>query len=154
MTEDSEDREDIVEVLEDIRRWIRIIGLQEVKPVLKDALSNEDEERQAELRRVFHLTDGTNSTREIDDKIEHSRYWVMDRYEEWSNMGLIETEGQNSSYKHVISLEEAGIEVPDFPVTAEDVEEESIERDEEERKDIEQNSEPEDEEEEINLTDY
>lgn len=108
MTEDSED------ILRDIRRWLKIMGLQEAKPLLTDALTHEDDQRQRDLRTTYHLTNGENSRKQIAKYISFSRGWVGDRHDEWSNMGLIEKGGSNSSYKHLIGLEEAGIEIPDI----------------------------------------
>lgn len=132
--------DEVIEVLQDIRRWLKIIGLQEAKPLLTDALSSEDEEEQKELRIIYHLTDGEHSTRDIASRISYSRFYISSRYSEWSNMGLIERDSPNSSYHHIVSLEEAGIEVPDIPDP-----EDSSEGDDEESDSEEVNEEQEDE---------
>lgn len=114
---DSEDH------LREIQRWVKIIGVQEAKSVLNDILSDEDEDKQEDLRRAFHLTDGTYTRNEIANRTSYSGGWVSGRHGEWHDLGLIEkidTENRGS-YRHVITLEEAGIEVPDIP----DPEEES-----------------------------
>lgn len=140
------DNDEPVEVLKDIRRWVKIIGLQEAKPVLKEALSDEDEQKQRDLRITYHHTNGENSIRAITDMISYSRGWVSDRYKEWSNMGLIERDSQSYSYRHIISLEEAGMDVPEPREPDNETEDE------------EEISEPENEEAEsqetANLTDY
>ncbi|MFC6757684.1 MULTISPECIES: hypothetical protein [Haloarcula] len=124
----SEDTDDI---LRDIRRWLKIIGIQEAKPILTEALSSEDPEEERDLRITYHLTDGEHGTRDIAELISYSRYWIMSRYEEWSNMGVIERNAPNSPYHHVISLEEVGIEVPDIPEPEDDDSEgEAVERQE------------------------
>ena len=61
------------------------------------------------------MTDGEHTTRDIAERISYSVYWISSRYDEWSNMGVIGRDGSNSPYEHVISLEEAGIEVPEIP---------------------------------------
>jgi len=109
VTEDTDD------ILRDIRRWVKIIGLQEAKPVLLDAISDEDEERERDLRIAYHFTDGEHGRRDISRHISYSRQWVGDRHSEWANLGLVERDNPNSSYRHVVSLKEAGIEVPDIP---------------------------------------
>ncbi|GAB3679671.1 hypothetical protein GCM10028857_01360 [Salinarchaeum chitinilyticum] len=111
-----------VEVLKDIRRWVKVIGLQEAKPLLMDALSDEDEERQRDLRITYHLTDGEHGRRDIEDYISYSRGWVGARHTEWANMGLVERDSSSSSYRHVIELEEAGLEVPEIPDLEEETE--------------------------------
>lgn len=112
MTEDSEG---LVTVLEDIRRWVKIIGIQEAKPLLKDALSAENGETRLHKRQVYHLTDGNHSTRDIPDIVEPSRSTVMRWQSQWAAMGLLEKNGGNAPYNHVISLEEAGLETPELP---------------------------------------
>jgi hypothetical protein len=107
--------EDRNEILRDIRKWVKIIGIQQAKPALVEALSSDDDEKERNLRITYHLTDGEHTTRDIDDHISYSRYWISSRYDEWSNMGVIERDGSKSPYEHVISLEEAGIEVPKIP---------------------------------------
>lgn len=115
---------DVIDVLEDIRRWVKIIGLQEAKSVLTEALSHDDEEKQRDLRITYYLTDGQHSVREIEEKISYTRGWVSSRYDDWSNMGLIERESPNSSYRHVVSLKEAGIEIPEPREPGDDAEDE------------------------------
>lgn len=108
MTEDSED------ILRDIRRWLKIMGLQEAKPLLTDALTHDDDQRQEDLRTTYHLTNGENGKQEIAKYITFSRGWVSDRQNEWANLGLVERDKPNSPYEHLIGLEEAGIEIPDI----------------------------------------
>lgn len=146
VTEDSDD------ILRDIRRWVKIIGLQEAKPVLLDALSDEDEERERDLRITYHLTDGEHGRRDIALHISYSRQWIGDRHSEWANLGLIERDSPNSSYRHVISLKEAGIEVPDIPDP--DEKEEDEDEEEEEASDESEEGEPTETAEEAELTDY
>lgn len=107
--------EDANEILMDIRRWLKIIGIQEAKPVIRDALSDEDEEVQRALRITYHLTDGEHSTRDIAEYIQFAYGWVATRQGEWSNMGLVERDNSSSSYRHLIGLEEVGLEVPELP---------------------------------------
>jgi hypothetical protein len=109
--------------LREIQRWVKIIGVQEAKSVLTDILSDEHDDKQDNLRRAFHLTDGSHTRAEIAKRTSYSGGWVSGRHGEWHDLGLIEkidTE-DGGSYRHVITLKEAGIEVPDIP----DPEEES-----------------------------
>lgn len=115
MTENDENQDDLVSVLEDIRRWVKIIGLQEAIPVLNEVLFDEnDEDRDRALKIVYHLTDGTNSNDDIAQYIDYSSEFVRRRQNEWADLGLLERDKANQPYSHVISLEQAGIEVPDI----------------------------------------
>lgn len=120
------DEEDLVDVLKDVRRWVKILGLQEAKPILQDLLTHEDESRQRDLRIVYHLTNGGNGQHDIADKISFSRSWVKNRHREWSNMGLIERTGPQNQYRHIISLEQAGMDVPEPRENEEEDEEQEM----------------------------
>jgi len=117
VTEDTDD------ILRDIRQWVKIIGIQEAKYVMDEALSAEDSEAQEELRIIYHLTDGEHSTRDIAEYVSVGRQAVSNRQSSWSKMGLLEKEHSRAPHEHVISLEEAGLEAPEIP----DPEEESDE---------------------------
>jgi DNA-binding MarR family transcriptional regulator len=117
VTEDTDD------ILRDIRRWVKIIGIQEAKSVMNEALSAEDSQAQEELRIIYHLSDGEHSTRDIAEHVSVGRQAVSNRQSSWSKMSLLEKEHSRAPYEHVISLEEAGLEVPEIP----DPEEESDE---------------------------
>ncbi|WP_152418531.1 MULTISPECIES: hypothetical protein [unclassified Haloferax] len=116
----TEDRDDI---LRDIRRWVKIIGIQEAKNIMDDALSAEDSEEEEQLRLVYHLTDGEHSTRDIYDYADFGRNKIIDLQKSWAKMGLLEKEHSRAPYEHVISLEEAGVEVPEVPKPEEEPEE-------------------------------
>jgi len=109
MTEDTKD------LLRDIRRWVKIIGIQEAKPVLSGTLSHDDSEKQDDLRIAYHLTDGEHSNRDISEYVDFSHEWVRSRQSEWAQMGLVEKDNPNSPYEKIITLEEAGLEIPEIP---------------------------------------
>lgn len=112
--------EETVSVLKDIQRWVKIIGIQEARDVMSDALSADDEEEETELRITYHLSNGENSTRNIANHVSHGRDWVSNRQQQWAKMGLVEQEHSRSPYEHVITLEEAGLEVPEIPTSEEE----------------------------------
>lgn len=117
MTEDTDD------ILRDIRRWIKIIGIQEAKSIMNAALSAEDPEDQEELRIIYHLSDGEHSTRGITEHVSVGRSTVSRRQKSWAKMGLLEKEHSRVPYEHIISLEEAGLEVPEISEPEGDTEE-------------------------------
>ena len=120
MTEDTGD------ILRDIRRWVKVIGIQEAKAVMDDALSAEDSGDQEELRIIYHLSNGENSTRHIAEHVSVGKDAISTRQKSWAKMGLLEKEHSRASYEHVISLEEAGIEIPEIPEPEEEPEETKI----------------------------
>lgn len=123
MTEDTDD------ILRDIRRWLKILGIQEAKSVMDAALSADNPEDQEELRTIYYLSDGKHSVRSISEHVSVGRNTVSRRQKSWAKMGLLEKEHSRAPYKHVISLEEAGLEVPEISKLDEDTEdaEESVE---------------------------
>jgi DNA-binding MarR family transcriptional regulator len=127
-----------------------VIGIQEAKSVIDDALSAEDPEDQEELRIIYHLSDGENSTRDIAEHVSVKKDAISARQKSWAKMGLLEKEHSRAPYKNVISLEEAGLEVPQIP----EPEEESEEADESTDPENEADEETEDLVEEPELTDY
>ena len=80
-----------------------------------DALSSEDSKQEKDLRISYHLSDGEHSVRTIADHVSVSRTSVSNYQKQWARMGLLEREHSRASFESVISLEEAGIEVPEIP---------------------------------------
>lgn len=137
MTEDTDD------LLRDIRRWVKIIGIQEARSIMIEALSAEDSQNQGNLRLIYHLSDGEHSTRDIHEVVSFGRNKIMSKQKQWARMGLLEKEHSRAPYEQVISLEEAGLEVPEIPEPEEESEEgeespesEEIETEEEVEKDL------------------
>lgn len=101
--------------MEEMLKWLKFMGLQEAKTVIENAVSHEDEKTEQEQRIVYELTDGEHSSRDITERISHSKYWVTTRQNRWAKLGILEKPKPNSSYQHIVSLEEAGLECPDIP---------------------------------------
>lgn len=104
-----------VVLLEEIERWVKIIGIQEARDVLRNALSDRGDIPEEELRIIYHLTNGENSQSDIESHVSASSSTISNKQQLWASMGLIEKDQPNSPYKHLITLEEAGIEVPSIP---------------------------------------
>ena len=107
--------EEVKETLNNIERWMKIIGIQQTRPLLMEMLSSEDPEEEKNLRIIYHLSNGENSTRDIADRVSVGKTAVSRRQKRWAKIGLVEKEHSRAPYQHVISLEEAGIPVPDIP---------------------------------------
>lgn len=102
-------------VLSDIRRWVKIIGIQQAKEVMRDALTGGSPDETEQLRIIYHLTNGENSIRKIARHVSLSKSAISNRQQTWASMGLVEREHSNASYRRLISLEEAGLEKPEIP---------------------------------------
>lgn len=110
------------ELLEEMTRWLRILGIQEIKPVINRVLDFDEESKERSAKIAFELTDGNNSTRTIAKHIDFSYDWVSDRQQEWAHHGLVEKPARTSPYDKIISLTEIGIEVPGLDEILEDME--------------------------------
>lgn len=104
------------EILKEMLNWIRFMGMNEARDVIDGALSYEDNEKKERSARIaYELTDGTNSTTDIEDYIGYSYRWVSQRQMEWAKLGIVDKPGNNQSYEHLASLTELGIHCPDIP---------------------------------------
>ena len=103
------------DILKEMLKWLKFTGLQEAKKVIEDALSHKNEEKENELRIAYELTDGSHSTTDIASMISVSHMTVSNWQNKWSKLGIVEKEFENSSYEHLISLEDAGLKCPDIP---------------------------------------
>lgn len=104
-----------LEVLEEMLRWLKFMGRQEARGVVSDALVFEDEEKERDAKIVYQLTNGENTTKDIEEHISFSYKWVSDRHQEWAKLGIVEKESMQSPYEHILSLDELGIPHPDIP---------------------------------------
>lgn len=112
--------EELITVLQDIRRWVKLIGLEDAREKVHEAISHSDDVKEVENKIMFHLTDGNRSTKEIEDYVSVTYKTVSERQQEWAKAGLMEKPAPNLPYRKLVSLEEAGINVPDIPEAAED----------------------------------
>lgn len=109
-----------VEILNDIKKWVRIIGIQQAKDLLDSAMSVNDSTSEEEHKIIYHLTDGNHGTRDIANHVPVGKDTVSNIQRMWSDMGLVEKDKQNQPYSKLIGLNEAGMEIPDIPETEKD----------------------------------
>jgi hypothetical protein len=91
------------------------MGMNDARDVIDDALSYEEEKKERSARIAFELTDGTNSSYDIEEYIDYSYKWASTRQMEWSKLGIVEKTGENQPYEHIASLTELGLHCPDIP---------------------------------------
>jgi predicted transcriptional regulator len=96
-------------------KWVKFMGMQDAKEVVEDAVSHEDDEKEEELRIAYELTNGENSSTDIASRISVSQKTVSNWQKKWSKRGIADKDGKQSSYEHLISLEELGLECPEIP---------------------------------------
>jgi predicted DNA-binding ArsR family transcriptional regulator len=101
--------------LEEMLKWLKFMGMQEAHDVIERALSYEDEKKEEAAKIAYQLTNGANSTKDISSHISFGYQWVSDRQQEWATQGLVEKPASNASYRHILTLDELGIDYPDIP---------------------------------------
>jgi hypothetical protein len=95
-------------LLREILKWIRFMGMREVKNTLLNALDTEQK------RLVYHLSDGSRGVIEIAKLVGLGKTTVFDMWQTWLRLGLgesIPVKG-GSRFKRSFDLEDFGIEVP------------------------------------------
>lgn len=97
-------------LLREILKWIRFMGMREVKNALLNALDTEQK------RLVYHLSDGSRGVVEIAKLLGIGSTTVFNMWQAWLRLGL----GENipvkggSRFKRSFDLEDFGIEVPNL----------------------------------------
>lgn len=105
---------DHLELLDEIRRWLKLNALDKVKDKFDRLVLNDDKMTEKDNLIIFHLSDGDNSTKEISKYVSVSRETVRTRQKEWASAGLLEKKSSYSPYNKLVQLDELGISVPDI----------------------------------------
>lgn len=116
----SDEDEELLEVLHDIRRWLKVSGLEDAREKVNEAIADSDDEKEKENKIIFHLTNGERGAARIAEYVSVSHFTVNSRHSDWAKMGLLEKPGENEPYRKLITLEEAGIDVPEVPDVSEE----------------------------------
>lgn len=114
------ENDELVTVLKDIRRWVKLIGLEDAREKVNTAVTHDDDAVERENKIIYNLTNGESSTRSISEYVSVSKDTVNNRQQDWAKLGLVEKAGPNEPYQKLITLEEAGLDVPDIPDTGEE----------------------------------
>ena len=102
-TEDT--LEEIKDELKAIRRWSRVQGLVALREIVADF---DDDEKL-----MFNAADGDTKRNGIANEAGVSTGTVSNRMGDWMAIGIIEKDGRQ--WRHVASLPEMGLEVPEIP---------------------------------------
>jgi len=106
----SEIDKEILKTLEEIRKWVKFSGWNNVKNVLTEAL-NEPEKIVA-----YSMTDGKTSIRKIMPNIGRSFGAVQGWWKDWGHIGLVDSfpYGRGTRAIALFKLEEFGIPIPNI----------------------------------------
>ncbi len=105
MAEEKADR--IIELLEEILKWVRLEGAQRAKDTLPGLLKTDAE------KLVYENSDGRTS-REIAQVVRTSHVTVTNYWKKWARYGIVREASARGGtrYIKVFSLPDFGIEVP------------------------------------------
>jgi hypothetical protein len=104
---------DVLAELREQTRWLRLMGLQALRPLLVDALQTDKE------RLAFEVSDGTRSTREVGGIAGMSSSKVSGLWREWIAAGICaESSKHPGRAERLVSLARIGIEVPAWGAAA------------------------------------
>ncbi|MEM2154619.1 MAG: hypothetical protein QXY76_06875 [Nitrososphaeria archaeon] len=107
--EQIKNKEDkIIEILEEMLKWVKIIGLQQVKNLLSELLSTD------EKKIVYYYSDGRTS-REISKLTGISHATITNWWKIWVKAGIAESvkvKGGGERAKRIFLLQDFGIDIP------------------------------------------
>jgi hypothetical protein len=94
--------------LDQLLKWSRFAGLQQLKNLLTQNLTSDRE------LLVYELSDGERTTREIAALANvRSNATVVGYWRKWSKLGIVEpSQNRQGRFKRFCSLEEVGLTVP------------------------------------------
>ena len=94
-----EQTNDILEELKTQTALLRAMAIQTLKDVIQDELKSVRD------KKIFELSDGQRTTREIAKLAGGSFQTVAQKWKRWSTLGLVtESESRKGRYKKIISL--------------------------------------------------
>jgi len=100
--------EQMIELLQEMLKWIKFAGAREVRTVLMNILDTEQK------RLIYHLSDGERGSVEIGKAANVSDRTVRRYWDSWARLGIVEPLGVRGGvrYKKSFELEDFGFTVP------------------------------------------
>lgn len=97
-------KDKILEELKAQTAWLRIIGLQTIKDLIKQEIKSKQD------KSIFELSDGQRSTRKIAETVGSSHVKVVAKWNKWASIGLVmPSEHYKGRYKKIVTLGDLGI---------------------------------------------
>lgn len=94
---------DLLAELKEQTRWLRFLGLQQIRPLVAQLLRDERE------RRAYDLSDGSRTTREVAASAGVSNATISRWWTRWVALGLATTDDRGRA-RHMVSLADIGVE--------------------------------------------
>ncbi len=91
-------------------KWLRLLGLQALRPLLQATLKNEKQ------RIAYEVTDGKNTVRDVAKTAGLGAGTVSVLWQDWLALGICtEVPGKSGRAQHLAPLSRLGIDVPKVP---------------------------------------
>jgi Fic family protein len=100
--------ERMIELLQEMLKWIKFAGAREVRTVLMNILDTEQK------RLIYHLSDGEHGSVEIGKATNVSDNTIRRYWESWVRLGIVEPLGVRGGirYRKSFELEDFGFTIP------------------------------------------
>ncbi|MEX2193023.1 MAG: hypothetical protein WD717_06560 [Nitrosarchaeum sp.] len=109
----SENNNEQTELLREMTKWLRFLGMKEVKTVLRDTLNDNKK-----IIAYYH-SDGKNTSRIVSQISDMSQTTISDLWKEWLSLGLGDTVSASGGnrFKKSFDLKMFGFTVSEVKVT-------------------------------------
>jgi hypothetical protein len=100
--------------LDQLLKWTRFAGMQQLRTILAQSLTTDTE------MLIYELSDGERTTREIARLSNVGSHVTVVRYwEKWSKLGIVElSQKRQGRFQRICPLEEVGLTVPPIAQTS------------------------------------
>jgi Fic family protein len=101
---------EIAATLQELLKWTRFAGMNEVKKVLSSALDSEVKTV------IYHNRDGSKSSPEIANIVKVSDWTIRNYWKSWSKLGIVEAlqVGRGERYRKAFDIEDFGFDIPNL----------------------------------------
>ena len=99
---------EMISLLKELVKWTKFQAWGKVKDVLISVL-NDDEKK-----KIYHLSNGELSSRNIADKVSTSRSTIIKYWNDWAKLNIVDpiSVQRGNRYKKMFNLEDFGITIP------------------------------------------
>ena len=99
---------EIIGLLKELIKWTKFQAWGKVKNVLLGVLNNDEQ------KKIYHLSDGKNSSRKIAEKVSLGYSKIIKYWNDWANSNIVKPikVQRGVRYKKMFNLEDFGITIP------------------------------------------
>jgi hypothetical protein len=108
ITEEAKSLKNIEAKLDQLLKWTRFAGMQQLRSILVSNLTNDTQ------MLIYEYSDGKRSTREVAMLAGvKSNKTITDYWKKWVSLGIVEpSQKYQGRFQRICSLEEVGLTVP------------------------------------------